>query len=512
MNVRFRKILSVCTIIALLCCILIISTAAETSESKSVRDFDGKRIGVQTGSVYVDNVYNYIKDPEVYYFDSPANQILAIASGKIDGAIAEESIMKYCTSSRNDLKLTRISDEYDEFALIFSKNETGENYRDEFNEFLRKIIENGELDKITAKWVDGSEDERVMESYTSLPDTNGTIILGTDPEFPPFEYMKNGECVGIEIELAALFCKEYGYALKIESANYSGLLAGVSSGKFDIGASAFFITEERKKSVNFSDAYLLNYNVLVYLDGDIATESVSFFDGIKDSFQKTFINENRWQMFVSGILSTLMITFFSVVFGTFIGFLIHFICRNGNKPLNSVSGLLRWIVNGTPEVVFLMVLYYVVFGKISISGLWAAIIGLTVIFACSVHDMLKTSENALDPGQEIAAKALGYSATETYFQIILPQTLRHFLPLYGSSITTHIKATAIVGYISVVDITKVGDLVRGSTYEAFFPLISITILYFLLEGLFSLIIKLLIKVTNPKGRSKKRIVKGLDIQ
>ena len=127
----------------------------------------------------------------------------------------------------------------------------------------------------------------------------------------------------------------------------------------------------------------------------------------------------------------------------------------------------------------------------------------------AVFGMLKMGVGAVDPGQYEAAYALGYSDRRTFFRIILPQALPHVMPGYRGEVVGLIKATAVVGYIAVQDLTKVGDIVRSRTYEAFFPLIAVTVIYFGMEALLVALVKRLQIRTDPKRRKREDILKGV---
>ena len=121
-----------------------------------------------------------------------------------------------------------------------------------------------------------------------------------------------------------------------------------------------------------------------------------------------------------------------------------------------------------------------------------------------VLDILTTSVSAIEKGQEEGARALGYNSTQTFFHVVLPQALRIAFPQIKSELVSLIKETSIVGYISISDLTRVSDIVRGRTYEAFFPLISTTIIYFALIGLILFVVKRLkIEMTARSIRIKK---------
>ena len=157
-----------------------------------------------------------------------------------------------------------------------------------------------------------------------------------------------------------------------------------------------------------------------------------------------------------------------------------------------------------------MILFYVIFGNFrNMSGVVVAIIGFTLTFGAFVYDHLVVSVNSVNFGQTEAAYALGYPKTKTFFRIILPQAMDVFLPSYCGQAVELIKATAVVGYVAVNDLTKMGDIIRSNTYEAFFPLLATAIIYFILTWLLSLLLKLVKVRFEPKRRSKDEILKGV---
>ncbi len=211
-----------------------------------------------------------------------------------------------------------------------------------------------------------------------------------------------------------------------------------------------------------------------------------------------------------GDRNTLLITVLSVLFGTLLGFAVYLLCRNGNPVANKVTGACVWLVEGMPMVVLLMVLHYIVFKSIGIGGLAVAVIAFSLTFGAAMYGMLCSGVNAVDRGQTEGARALGYTDRQTFFRIILPQAAQHFLPGYKGQVVSLLKATAVVGYIAVQDLTKMGDIVRSRTYEAFFPLIAVTVIYFLLAALMIRIVEWIIGNINPKNRKPEQILKGVN--
>ena len=221
------------------------------------------------------------------------------------------------------------------------------------------------------------------------------------------------------------------------------------------------------------------------------------------------MREQRWALFLQGIAVTLILTLLSALAGTMLGFAVFLACRGGNKLANGVTKAATWLVQGMPMVVLLMILYYVIFASAAISGIFVAAIGFTLTFGSAVLSLLRIGVGAVDKGQYEAAYALGYSSRRTFFKIIMPQALPHVLPAYRGEIVSLIKATAIVGYIGVMDLTRMGDIVRSRTYEAFFPLIAITVIYFVLEGLLGFAVSRADVCIDPRRRKRGSILKGV---
>ena len=237
----------------------------------------------------------------------------------------------------------------------------------------------------------------------------------------------------------------------------------------------------------------------------------SFFGELKTSFERTFIREERWRLFAEGIGVTLLITALSILLGTVLGFGLYLFCCGGNPLANVVTRFCVWLVQGMPAVVLLMILYYIVFSNTEISGVSVAVVAFTLTFGSAVYGMLRMGVGAVDSGQTEAAYALGYGRWGAFFEIVLPQALPHFMPSYRGEVTALVKATAIVGYIAVQDVTKMGDIVRSRTYEAFFPLIAVAVIYFIIAGALNFLIDSIQACLNPKHRKRGDILRGLDV-
>ena len=474
-----------------------------------------KKIGVQTGTSFDQIVIDIFPDAERVYFSTKADLINALTTKKVDGVIYDLPVAQNIMRENDDITyIPEMIDTYD-FGFAFPKTEEGAKLRDEFNEYLSEIKENETFNEIRRNWLENENNESKSVNYEDLPDINGKLTLATEALYEPFTYRLNGKIVGYDIQMAADFCKKYGYALEIVDMNFDSVLPSIVTGKCDFAATGITITEERAESVYFSAPNFSGGTVMAVLKDKQDDSSVntgdSAFTSIAASFEKTFIRENRWKLFLEGILNTLLITVLSAFFGTVLGFLLFLLCRRESKIVNTTVSFLSWLLQGMPTVVFLMILFYVVFGKVAISGTVVSIIGFTLTIAVAIYQLIKMGVGTIDRGQYEAAYALGYSENRTFFKIILPQVIPIIAPSYQSELISLIKATSIVGYIAVQDLTKMGDIVRSRTYEAFFPLIAVTIIYFFLETLLTFAVKEIQFKTDPKKRKREDILKGVSI-
>jgi len=491
---------------------------ASITANGPIEQLDGKRIGAATGTTFDAVVRKALPEAEIVYINSAADLIAALEAGKIDGfAVDEPAARQFC---REDTRLTVLDEYMDtfEFGFVLPKTAEGEALLEEMDAWLTSLKENGELEQLIEKWTNGPEEEKTLPDYDAFPALKGILTLATEGDYVPMTYYRGSRIVGAEIDLAARFCEASGYGLEIKVMNFDGILPAVKTGKADFAAAGITITDERRESVNFSMPYYTGGTVMVVLkdrqtqaSGSADTENAekTILDSIKDSFNRTFIREDRWQLFVDGVQTTLVITVLSILSGTALGFLVFMLCRNGNVFANGVTRFCIWLVQGMPMVVLLMVLYYIVLGSVAINGIAVAVIGFTLTFGAAVFGLLKMGVGTIDRGQYEAAYALGHSNRHTFFRIILPQAIPHILPAYKGEIVGLIKATAIVGYIAVQDLTKMGDIVRSRTYEAFFPLIAVTVIYFIIEGLLGFLVSKIQIRMNPKKRKPETILKGV---
>ena len=473
----------------------------------TIKDLDGKRIGVQTGVLYEDLIKDDIEGEEWLYYKMPNDMIPALQSGRIDAYLIEEVGYYAQRYAHPELRVMDEKAGYCDFAVIVGNNEKQDKLFAQMQEFIKNGKESGWLDGLYDYWVKNWDPNTChIETIPETTGENGSVVIAIEGGYEPFSFESNGEFSGYDVEFMMNFCAAYGYSWDFQAMEFDSIAVGAIAGKYDFGMN-IVVDEERAENSVLTDPY---YRCdIVFVLSDKAEEEDGFFANIVKQFRSTFIQDERWRIFLEGIGNTMLITILSIIAGTLLGFGIYLACRHGNKVANGITNVFNWFIEGVPTVVFLMLLAFVVFRKSDMSVVWVSIIGFTLIFGCQMYDMLCVGCNAIPRGQTEASRALGYSDRQCFFKIILPQAARHFMPIYKNDVVALIKETSIVGYIAVRDLTKAADLVRSRTYTVFFALITVMIIYFLLEGILTTVVKRVQIKVEPEHRTKEEILKGI---
>ena len=436
------------------------------------------------------------------------------------------------------------------------------------------------------------------------------LVMVTNAEFPPYEYIEGQKIVGIDPEIIRIIADKLGYELEIQNMNFDSVIAAVQSGKADIAASGLTITEERKKQVNFTvpyviarqlvlvrkDSSLQDYSQLrtmrigvqhgttgdlyvaqniknperfssgpvavaalvsgkldvVVIDSEpaqvfalqnpelkimpepltfeeyafavnkknpellkkinielnallksgevdriikhhkelnhssaqeiVIDETENFWRGVKESFQLNFVKDNRYLYLFNGFWVTLKITFFSTLLGIVIGYAVAIVrctaTQTGKmKFADFLCKVYLTVVRGTPVVVQLLIIYFVIFGSVNVDKVVVAIIAFGINSGAYVAEIIRGGLLAVDKGQMEAGRSLGLSYGQTMRAVIIPQGFKNVLPALGNEFIVLLKETSVSGYIALQDLTKGGDIIRSQTYDAFFPLIAVALIY-----------------------------------
>lgn len=211
---------------------------------------------------------------------------------------------------------------------------------------------------------------------------------------------------------------------------------------------------------------------------------------IKQKFIENFILEDRWRYIWNGLGVTLKIALCSVVIGIIIGAVVAVIRSSHDKTgklraLNWICKLYTTVIRGTPIVLQLLIMYFVVFATAGVSKIFVAIVAFSLNSGAYVSEIFRSGIMSVDPGQEEAGRSLGLSYTQTMWYIIIPQAFKNVLPALANEFITLLKETSVSGYIALADLTKGGDIIRSQTYEAFMPLIGVALVYLAMVCLLS---------------------------
>ncbi len=493
------------------------------SENSDLNDVIAKynnpniKLAIMTGSVHHETAKKYFPKAQILDVETTADCVQAVLTKKADGMINNEALITYLISVNKEFTRIPQSFKKDDYGFFVAKDETSEKLLTQLNEFILKLENNGTLENLKNIWLGADESKKIILDYEKFPAPNGILKVALTGLMPPLGYVKDNKVVGYDVDIMTRFCEAYGYGFKPVLMNFSGMIPAVNSKKCDVALGGIAITAERAESVNFTVPTYKNGNVFLLIRKSDESENknninvASFIEDLKGSFYKTFIREDRYKLFFDGIVSTFLITVLAILGGTLLGFVIYILCMNGNFFANILTRFCIWLIEGTPMVVLLMIFYYIIFGNVSIDGLWVSVIVFTLSFGSSMFMMIKSGVSAIDKGQLEAAQALGFTNIRAFFEIILPQAALHFMPAYKTNVVALIKATAIVGYIAVQDLTKMGDIVRSRTYEAFFPLIAVAVIYFILSGILNFIVGIVHNKLKPERRDAKKILKGIKV-
>ncbi len=451
---------------------------AEQKEIAGAADLEGARIGVQlgtTGDIYVSDYEGDEAGTTVERYNKGADAIQALKLGKIDCVVIDEQPGIEFVKQNSNIRIIDEEFSLEDYAFCVSKENT--ELLAQINTAIEKLQADGTIDNIIKNYI-GTEEEIGAYPYVSkdVARTNGTLIIGTNAEFPPYEYYENNQITGIDMDIMRAVSDELGMDMQIEDMAFDSIIAAITSGKVNVGASGFTVTEDRKKNINFTDTYITTKQVIIVRDGG-STGGYS----LKEKLYDNFVKDNRYLYIVKGFGNTLIITLFAVMLGIVLGFLIAIVRtnhdRNGELPiLNAVCKVYLTVIRGTPVMIQLLIIYYVILASVT-NKIVVAAIAFGLNSAAYVAEIVRSGIMSVDVGQFEAGRSLGLNYSQTMQLIILPQAIKNILPALLNEVISLLKETSISGYIGLMDLTKGGDIIRSNTYEAFLPLIAVAIIY-----------------------------------
>lgn len=221
----------------------------------------------------------------------------------------------------------------------------------------------------------------------------------------------------------------------------------------------------------------------------------AFFQKFIGDFERNFIQDNRWKYITDGLKTTLVVTFLALILGVALGFLVAIIRSTYDKTkklkvLNFFCEIYITVIRGTPVVVQLLIIMYVIFGSVAIDKVVVAVLAFGLNSGAYVAEIVRSGIMAVDNGQFEAGRSLGFNYTQTMIYIIMPQAFKNVLPALGNEFIVLLKETSVAGYVALQDLTKGGDVIRSRTYS-YMPLIATALIYLIMVIGFSKLLSLL---------------------
>lgn len=218
---------------------------------------------------------------------------------------------------------------------------------------------------------------------------------------------------------------------------------------------------------------------------------------LKERFILNFIEDDRWRYFTNGLGTTYIVSIFAVLLGVVIGVLIAVVRSTADKLerppliiriLNVICRLYLTVIRGTPAMIQLLIMYYIVFGSVDVSKRLVAILTFGINSGAYVAEIIRSGIMSVDQGQFEAGRSLGLSYTQTMWHIIIPQAFKNVLPALGNEFITLLKETSICGYIALTDVTHGANTVRSQTYDPYLPLLGAALIYLISVSILSALI------------------------
>ncbi len=231
---------------------------------------------------------------------------------------------------------------------------------------------------------------------------------------------------------------------------------------------------------------LIAFGAIAFASSEGAAADSGFWESFKARLILNFVKEDRWKYLVIGFRNTIIISFFALIIGLLLGFLIAILrstfdmMTKKNILIKAVDWILKaylTVIRGTPSLVQLLIIYYVIFTSPNVSKIFVASLSFGLNSSAYVAEIVRSGIMSVDKGQFEAGRSLGFTHAQTMLHFILPQAFKNILPALGNEFIVLVKETSVSGYIGINDLTRGGDFIRSRTYEAFLPLIAVALIY-----------------------------------
>ena len=451
-------------------------------------------------------------------YDDPTKLANALKNGDVDAIAHDRPYLEYFAAvepgfvvlpesvGENRVAIAAPKDQRElmsqvnEFISIFRADHRGEDMSEKWNGAFKPVDTNSTnlVQEMRERWFQTSGSQFPdIPAPTNPINPNRPYVAGVALDNAPVGFRDDaGNATGFDVELVKRLALFMNAEIIIQPFDFIDLDPALHNASIDLALGFLDLDSTDERFTIFSEPYLdaptavmirqsslaaaespIVYSCAGFGPAQITVDQMTFTQRIKRSFEKTFLVDNRWKLFWDGLKVTINITIVATVIGTLLAVLQCWMRRSKRAWLRYPAKTYIAFMQGTPILVILLVLYYVVFTKIPISGELVAAIALALNFAAYAGEQMRTGVDGIDKGLIEAAVALGFGRFDVFRKIIFPIACRRIMPVYKGEFISLLKTTSIVGYVAIQDLTKASDIVRGRTYEAFFPLIATALIY-----------------------------------
>ena len=453
-------------------------------EIHSEADLSGLTMSTSAGNYY-DNKYSTWEDITLFRVNTEADGIQAVRQGIADVHVTDE--VAFTPEMRRQLGIKLAFRGEETFEVAFAVRKGDDELREQLDRFIRESRSDGSLDAILAHWLEDAPAPEMPGAGS--PADPAPLRCITAINMAPICYVgEGGAWMGMDADLLQRFAAWSGRPFEMKYQDLGSAMIALSTGQCDVVNACLFITEERKKSVDFTEPYYLCRAGYFVVDNDSAAAI-----GFGERLRMNLVTEGRWKLITDGLWETLLITVFAILLGTVLGAGVCAMLRSRRKWIRKAVELYGAFIQGIPTLVLLLIMFYVVLAGAGLDGTVVAIVTFALCFAWSAGSIFASAIASVPKGQTEAGLSLGFTPLKTFTGIVFPQALQRALPLYSGECVALLKSTSIVGYIAIMDLTRASDLIRSRTFDAMIPLLVVTVAYFVLAWLIRLLLNLFLK-------------------
>lgn len=461
------------------------SGGKKTLDLKSEEDLHGLTIATSAGNYY-DDKYSSYQDITLFRVNFDADGIQAVRHGIADVFVSDEVAITPEAREKLNMRLAFRGEE--NFDVAFAIRKGNDALKEDLNSFISTFKADGTLDAVISHWTSGTpEPEMPAPGTVTRHDEPVRCVTAVNLE-PTCFLGEGGEWMGMDADILKRFAIWSGRPFQMQFLELGSAIIALNTGQCDIVSACLYVTEERKKSVDFTVPYYQCHPGYFVYNGEGSSNI-----GLGERLKMNLVKEGRWRLIVSGLLETLKITLFAILFGTLLGAGICAMLRSRRKWVQKTANLYGAFIQGIPTLVLLLIMFYVILANAGLDGSVVAIITFALCFAWSSGNIFNSSISSVPKGQTEAGLSLGFTPLRTFTGIVFPQALKKGLPLFAGECVALLKSTSIVGYIAIQDLTRASDLIRSRTFDALIPLLVVTVLYFVLAWLIRVVLNLFLK-------------------